>query len=432
MSDSIVFTATGDSFITRRLPSLEDREFREIVALLSKADVRFNNLETTLHKGDVFPGPFSGGTWASSSPSVLNDIEAYGFNLINWANNHTLDYSYDGLSSTEKYLDQFGFVHAGAGENMAKASNPKYLDSTAGRIGFIAATSSFHESWIAGEQSRDMLGRPGINPLRIKSTHLVTKEQLEQLNAIAKVTDINADINLNIKEGFEVESEPGKLKFGKYSFEVGENPGLITEPDPRDLERIGNAISEATRQAEYVVVSIHSHEIKGEEKSNVPDFLQKFARFCIDCGANAVLGHGPHILRGIEIYKDSPIFYSLGNFIFQTDTVHKLPYDFYEKYGLGYDKNTADAFDTRSKNGKVGLGVNPYVWESAIPIWKMKDKKLTSLTLYPIELGFGQARYVRGWPALSDKKKIIENLAELSKPFGTTIEMDGPIGKVKL
>ena len=130
MSDSIVFAATGDSFITRRLPSLEDKAFRDIVSLLNKADVRFNNLETTLHNGDIFAGPFSGGTWASSSPDVLNDIKAYGFNLLNWANNHTLDYSYDGLSSTEKYLDQFGFVHAGAGENMAKASNPKYLDST--------------------------------------------------------------------------------------------------------------------------------------------------------------------------------------------------------------------------------------------------------------------------------------------------------------
>jgi len=430
MSDSIVFAATGDSFITRRLPSLEDKAFCDIVSLLSKADVRFNNLETTLHNGEEFPGAFSGGTWAMSSPAVLNDIKAYGFNLLNWANNHTLDYSYGGLSATEKYLDMLGFVHAGAGENLAKASNPKYLDSKGGRVGFIAATSTFHESWIAGEQRRDMSGRPGINPLRFKSTHVVTEERIEQLRAIAKDTDINADINLNIKEGFEVEQAPGKFKFGKYLFEVGDSQGLITDPDPRDLERIGNAISEAKRQSEYVVVSIHSHEIKGEDKSNTPDFLIKFARYCIDCGANAILGHGPHILRGLEIYKDSPIFYSLGNFIFQTDTVHKLPSDFYEKYGLDGRKNTADAFDTRSKNGTVGLGVNPYVWQSVIPIWEMENKKLKSLSLYPIELGFNQPRYKKGWPALSDNKAVIEKLQELSKPFGTKIEMEGCVGKV--
>lgn len=96
-------------------------------------------------------------------------------------------------------------------------------------------------------------------------------------------------------------------------------------------------IDEAKRQADYVLVSIHAHEMEGETKEKPAEFLKTFARACIDQGAHAVIGHGPHIVRGIEIYKNRPIFYSLGNFIFQNDTVSCLPAEFYEKYGLGHD-----------------------------------------------------------------------------------------------
>nr|WP_318528309.1 CapA family protein [Mesorhizobium sp. ZC-5] len=47
-----------------------------------------------------------------------------------------------------------------------------------------------------------------------------------------------------------------------------------------------------------------------------PDYQQSFARKMIDAGADAYVGHGPHLPRGIEIYKGRPIFYSLGNFFY--------------------------------------------------------------------------------------------------------------------
>lgn len=426
------FAAAGDSFITRRLPSADDENFKALSALIKKADVRFNNLEVTVHNEEGFPSAFSGGTWALAGPSVLNDIEGYGFNLINWANNHTLDYSYGGLIATKKYIEEHGLVHAGAGENLSEAGSPKYLDTKAGRIGFIAATATFHNYWIAGEQRRDMAGRPGINPLRHKSTYVVSKEDMESLRKIAAYTDINAKLNLDVKEGFEVESPEGIFKFGGFTFKEGDNKGEITDPDERDMKRLTNAISEAKRQADYVIISIHSHEMKGEDKNVPADFIVKFARRCIDCGANAVIGHGPHVLRAIEIYKDSPIFYSLGNFIFQSDTVHKLPSDFYEKYGLDNMHNTADAFDVRSKNNTIGLGANPYVWQSVIPFWEAENGRLKSISLYPIELGFNEARYRRGWPRLSQNPEILKRLQELSKPFGTKISVEYGIGKILL
>ena len=72
-------------------------------------------------------------------------------------------------------------------------------------------------------------------------------------------------------------------------------------------------------QADYVLISIHSHELSGNSKENPSDFLQEFAHKCIDSGADAIIGHGPHLLRPIEIYKNRPIFYSLGDFVIHNE-----------------------------------------------------------------------------------------------------------------
>lgn len=431
MTNSMTFVATGDSFITRRLPSTDSEDFRNVTKIINQGEFRFTNFEVTAHNFEGFPSAVSGGTWAIAEPGVLADIKSFGFNTLAWANNHTLDYSYGGLEATDKYINQYSFVHAGVGKNLADASAPKYLDCPSGRVALIAATSTFHETWVAGEQRSDVEGRPGINPLRFTTKYTISKEKLEQLKEISTITDINADFNLAVKEGFAVASGVNSFKFGAHDFEVGEDEGKRTKPAERDLERILKSISEAKRQADYVIVSIHSHEMEGEDKSRPAEFIKEFSRTCIDHGAHAVIGHGPHILRGIEIYKERPIFYSLGNFIFQNDTVSKLPHDFYEKYGMGFEENVADAFDKRSDSGKKGLGVNPDVWESVIPFWKMKDGKLEELMLYPIELGFEMPRYKKGWPVLAKTSQALEKLQDLSKPLGTEIEIKNNIGIIK-
>lgn len=305
------------------------------------------------------------------------------------------------------------------------------MDSPSGRVALIAVTSTFHDSWIAGEQRPDMEGRPGVNPLRYQSTYTVTKEQLAQLKEVADQTFINADHNLAVKEGFEVASDERNLKFGGFDFTVGSTPGKTTSPNEADMNRVIRSIEEAKRQADYVLVSVHCHEMEGEEKNQAPAFLKEFSRKCIDVGAHAIIGHGPHILRGIEIYKGMPIFYSLGNFIFQNDTVTHLPHDFYAKYDLNFDHNVADALDKRSDNGKKGLGVNPDVWESVIPYWKMKNGKLKEIELYPIDLGYGLPRYRRGWPKIADTNSALESLQKLSEPFGTKIEIKNNIGMIR-
>jgi poly-gamma-glutamate capsule biosynthesis protein CapA/YwtB (metallophosphatase superfamily) len=78
----------------------------------------------------------------------------------------------------------------------------------------------------------------------------------------------------------------------------------------RDLER---DIEYARSKAHIVVVSFHW----GNDRANYPNSLQtSLGRFCIDKGADVVVGHHPHVIQGIERYKDRYIVYSLGNFCY--------------------------------------------------------------------------------------------------------------------
>jgi poly-gamma-glutamate synthesis protein (capsule biosynthesis protein) len=421
---SFSLVATGDSFITRRTP-VTDPDFQDIAQLIGKSDVRFTNLETVIRRDEGFPAAQSGGTWATSPPEVLEDLAGYGFNLYAWANNHTLDYSYGGLSSTRHHLDQVGLAHAGVGANLAEASAIRYLETPSGRVALIAATSSFHESWIAGAQRADGPGRPGINPLRFSTIHQITREQLDGLRSAAGACRINAAHENRIKEGFVVPDREGTFRFGQHLFAESEVPGESTHPHPGDLRRIQKSVEEASRQADSVLVSIHAHEGKNGKKDLPADFLVAFSRSCVDAGAHAVIGHGPHVLRGCEIYKNRPIFYSLGNFIFQNESVPWQPADFYEKYSLEESLTVSEVFARRSGNGTRGLGINPKVWHSVIASWRMTGGELREITFHPITLGFGEPSHRSGTPRLTHDLAALEELVALSEPFGTNLRIEG-------
>lgn len=430
--DQLTFVATGDSFITRRLPSVEEESFVKLAHFIQQRDFRFTNLETTVHREEGFPSANSGGTWAMSSPDVLQDLKAYGFNVLAWANNHSLDYLHDGLLATERYLDEAQFIHSGVGKNLAAASAPKYLETEQGRVAIISATSTFHESGIAGDQRPDLIGRPGVNPLRYETTFYISAEEMKALKSIAKKTYINANRDLSIREGFILPGENEAFHFGDYQFKIGQETKKVTRPKEADVNRLTEKIYEARRQADVVLISIHSHEMDQDDKSRPAQFLVEAAKQCIDAGADAIIGHGPHILRGIEIYKGKPIFYSLGNFIFQNDSVEKLPADFYTNYELDHYANISDALDARSGGDTRGFAMDRRFWESVVATWSMKDGSVTKIQLHPIELGHGLRRHQRGWPQFVKNDDIIKQLQQLSEPFGTNISIENNIGVIEI
>ncbi|MBI1886331.1 MAG: CapA family protein [Chloroflexi bacterium] len=83
-------------------------------------------------------------------------------------------------------------------------------------------------------------------------------------------------------------------------------------------EAVAADVAAARGQADIVIVSLHT----GPEYQEPPSPLQvEVARAAIDAGAALVLGHHPHVLQGIERYKRGLIIYSLGNFVFDFDSV---------------------------------------------------------------------------------------------------------------
>lgn len=430
------FTAAGDMLLQRRIPVYEG--FEEMKDWICQGDARFFNLETTLHReGECFGFTFNGGSYLRTEPEVLDDCKRYGFNMTECCNNHAMDFAYDGLMKTYEHIRNSGLVQAGIGRNLDQAAAPNYLDLPEGRVALIAVTgncnSTYNDVGIAGHQSRRCPGRPGLNQLRFNETIVVTQEQMDQLQAIAEQSQVNAGEDIARREGYRDPVTEGTLKFGKHvTFKVGETTHRETHCNPVDLARVEKAIYEAQLQADYILISVHCHDISGSSKENPPQYLEEFARHCIDMGADAIIGHGPHLLRPVEIYKGKPIFYSLGDFAIQNENIPFFPEEGYAKQGLTSDATMHDVFKDRSKNFTRGLQTQRVAFETVVPLWEMKDGEMTSLKMVPVELDYGAPRSRGGLPRIAKDNAILERLAVMSEPYGTKMEIKDGVATVVL
>jgi poly-gamma-glutamate capsule biosynthesis protein CapA/YwtB (metallophosphatase superfamily) len=424
VSTKMSFTAAGDMLVQRRLPE-EYPGFAEIAAEIKKGDMRFFNLETTVHNYESYGSQYNGGSYLCAPPEILDDVKRFGFNITSFANNHTLDFSYGGVEKTLENLRRAGIPNSGVGLNMQQASAPAYLDCNTGRTALIAVTSSFNPAAMAGSASHSIIGRPGVNGLRFNTTYFLDPAHAEALKEIAALTEMNAQREVIRAEGYLPPLAENVIEFDTLTFQMADKVGKKTTVHPSDMARIEKSIYEASLQADYIVISVHGHEMRGAVKREGADFLEEFARRCIDCGAHAVVGHGPHVIRAIEIYKGCPIFYSLGDFVLQNENIPKQPADYFELYKLPSDATMHDLFKARDAGFTRGLQTKKEAFETFIPYWEMENGKVTKVSLLAVELGFGMPRSRSGWPAPAKDSSILEQLAELSEPFGTKLKIHG-------
>jgi len=424
------FTAAGDAIIQRRIQR-DFKGYNELAPYINRGDARFFNLETTLNReGEVYASQFSGGTYIRTNPEVLKDLQKFGFNMTSFNNNHALDFSYLGLERTLDALNESGLVHAGVGKNLTDASAPRYLETDNGRVALISVSTSFNPTMIAGNENGRFPGRPGVNAVRINDRLTVTEKELDLIQALAQRLGINAGREISRAEGYLPPLDGNCAELGELKFYSGEKTERVYQINEVDMKRVEKAIFEAKFGADYLMLSIHSHQVCGTSKENVPEFLSDFAHKCIDLGADAIVGHGPHLLRPIEVYNGKPIFYSLGDFVLELYSVEMAPADFFAQQKLDPNETVHALLRKRSKDFTVGLMEQKKMLETIIPFWETDgENKLVSLKFMPVELTMKGNKSQIGLPRKAKDLTLVERLAEISKPYGVTmqIEEDGTV-----
>ena len=413
------FTLAGDSIITRKLSVYQEPAFLRLVDLVRGADVAFTNLEMLFHDYEFYPMHESGGTWMRAEPSLVKELTWAGFDLVSRANNHTGDYGVGAMRLTSKYVREAGLVQAGVGDSLAEAREASFLDTPKGRVALISTASTFPDHARASDTRGDMPARPGLNPLRFTTTNVVSRERMNALRSVAR------ELGVPTVDG-------DRLTLWGRRFVVGDTPGVRTEPLKADVDAMARVVSSAAKMADHVVVTIHSHE-GGRDRTMPADFLVAFAHAMIDAGAHMFVGHGPHVVRGVEIYRSRPILYSVGDFIFQNETLQRFPAEAYEAIGLGRDAGIGDFNETRSDGDRRGFNADREIWESFVATVQWNGAELTELKLHPITLGFGLSMTERGRPKLADAplaRQILENVVVRSQPFNTHIALENGVGRV--
>jgi len=258
-TSDIVFLATGDVGPERSNP---ESIFRHVKEALSHSDIAFTQLEVNLSRRP------SGGWQAHENardPQIAAAIRDAGFKVVSFAGNHCLDAGIDAFFDTIDNLQSQKLAVIGVGRNIEEARKPAIIECKGTRTAFLAYNSVLKPGYWAESN------RPGCAPIRATTSY----ESIDP-------------------------------------YQPGTQCRIRTYCDKDDLKMMGDDIKKARARADLVVVSMHCgiHMTPAV----VAEYQTEMAHSAIDAGADLILQHHAHILKGIEIYNGKVIFYGLGNF----------------------------------------------------------------------------------------------------------------------
>lgn len=407
--DEISLFVAGDTILSQPWSHIEDVRFLRMIEEMRAADVTITNLEQLIHDYKGYAQAESGGTWLRAAPEIADELAWAGIDLMAHANNHTFDYGSIGVLETHDNARRAGLVLAGSGKDLQDARAPAYFSHPGGTVALVSMASSFVRYGRASRSRPDLHGRPGLNPLSLRSGREVhiTRGTADLMRRLAQAAGHSGSRFTG--SSFKVFGIPFRIK-DRHGLGRGQRI------DTRDLEANLAAIREAARNADLVVVSVHAHD-QG-------DWLEAFARQAIDAGADVFFVQGPHVVRGIELYAGKPVFYCLGDFAYQVYEIEKLPVESYDEYGLGDDATPEQVYKAATADGTAGYPVKQEVWEGVGAALRFGEGRLKELRLLPLDLGFGKPAGDRGWPRLATgelARKIISGIAAESQAYGTQI-----------
>jgi capsule synthesis protein PGA_cap len=428
ITEPFTLASVGDMIILRPASNLSDPSFQGALKIVRDADVGFGNFESLLRDETHFQGPLGG---MFGTKEVAADVKAMGFQLVNRAGNHLMDSNQEGLFETLRYMEQAGLVYAGAGKNLDDARAPHYYESPKGRIGVVGMygdVSSGGQSRLAATyRVGNTGGKPGLNPIGLTRSIIVSRDQIDALKKIRDSiyehrTEYSYPLDAPANEGADQMDLFGvrfiaRGKVGQQSYAM----------NPADLQGTLRSIRNGKEYADFMIATIHAHQGATELQQwlfedTTPDYLIALAHGAIDSGADAFVGHGPHVLAGVEIYKGKPIFYNLGEFFREWD------------WGCDCDSNPSVTQTPAERSLKSGATAQQVNYESVIAVSKYDHGKLQEVRLYPIDGGYESTISRRGVPHLASPEvaqRVLQRLQKLSEPFGTKIAIDGHIGVIR-
>ena len=427
VDDGFTIATVGDLIYAHDLGHMmTDPSFAGVVDLLRQADVATGNLEGIIVDGRTFTGSRMGGHGAE--PGAADSLKDMGFDLVARPNNHGNDFGPEGVAETSAHLDRVGVKYAGVGNTYAAARAARFYTATRGRVGMVAtsATGTLPARPARGE----FPGSGGYSTLDVTRFFMMPAASW---NAVQTVRD-----HFPNGAGFYARGANRSDQIALLGQQFRKAPASETEPyyafemNQRDLRDVIAAVREGKMRSDFLTVAIHSHHFRDtrggyrgpgipeaehlDTNPSVANYLEEFAHASINAGADTFQGTGVHVVRGIEIYNDRPIFYGLGEFVRQRDV------DGFS--GLGELRR--DACD--------GCPF-PAKYESFIAISEFSGGTLEEVRLHPVELRYAAERMAhRGIPRIAPPEtgqRILTRLRELSAPYGTTISIENGIGIIR-
>lgn len=429
IADGFSFAAVGDVIGPFRpeLP-LSQPPFEAVCRLLRDADVGLANQEGSIFDLADFEGSRAaehGGGYPLSDTATAADLKGMGLTVVSKANNHATDWGVEGLRATERALQAAGIATAGSGRSRAAARAATYLETTKGRVGVVAAASTFTPMSEAGNTDDEVRARPGISVLRVRPVVQVAPSAWTALQDLART--------LGAAPGLDswLTGDAQQLRVGDQVFRCGQAHGLVHEVNAQDHAEVLRAIRSAKQLSDFVAFTLHGHQsLTGSGQDRRPaDFMPVLLREAVDAGADLVTVTGPHALRGIEIYRGRPIFYGLGSFFLQLADDRGPTSDSARAAGVDPLACTKPEFIARQFQ-------LPEDWyDSVVAVSRFEGGRAAEVRLHPLVLERRPAPLLEGAPRLAPPpaaQRILERLRLDSLPWGTALSIEDGVGLIRI
>jgi len=418
MPGDFTFAAVGDMIQMQPFTRYANADTQALLDVMRNADVTVANLEAIIVDEDRYTGPIGD---IRAPTSVAQDFVAMGIDMMTKANNHAFDMGEEGFWECLRHIEDFGIVHCGAGRNLRDSRKARYFTSDKGIVGMAGIYASSAKRGIGGDKL------PSVNTLRVEPAATLTPDQFTALSQILEDWEKQS---ASLAHPAKFNNSAEELTFVGKKFRLAEESGRFAHTmDEEDLKAILHAVKTGKQLSDFFIATIHWHENRYAFQhytfDHYPaDYQVEFAHKAIDAGADAVMGHGVHTIKGIEIYKGRPICYGLSNFVFQQQI---SPYSWTD---AGIDRPWGDLNAERFGwlSGQVNL-------EALLIEGVYKDGNLSELRIYPADLGPERVGSRLGIPQLADEEKareLLGRVAEYSQPFGTRIDIEGRVGVIRM